>query len=72
MNNYTMTRNEYKNYNKIRMETLREKDFTNAQIARAIGCSYVTVVNAIGKQPKYMTYRSHYFASKKGMRHAAN
>lgn len=45
-----------------RMKQLRDAGFTNKEIARKIGRTYMTVLNNIGRQPAMMTQRSHSLA----------
>ena len=40
---------------KARMEALREEFYQNTEIAKICGCSYLTVLHTIGKQPPEMT-----------------
>ena len=52
---------------KTRMELLREDGYQNADIAKNLGCSYATILNHIGPQPKEMTakYRAIRFKAQK-------
>ena len=56
---------EKKDYQTQRMINLREQGYSNAQIAKMVGCCTTTVVNRIGKQPEAITNISRELMSEK-------